>query len=440
VTLTKEKKWLIWRGALFAGLFVFLFLSPWPWDFPTAVERLHLVAPLVWILGWPPITKKRALLCLLGLIPLLLLGIVRLFLWDTPVGSQFKAYPAREIVLVVPWFWSMTVVGGAFGILSLRGLKRLTGGRHRKVVLPLALLAITYLGMGYAVAIGSLLKFKMPLKRDCPFPHEDVTFQASDGKILKGWFVPAKQEKPRGYGICFHCAGGNRCHTGRLAEYLYERGFALLLFDHRGHGESQGHLSTMGPLEIRDVEGALAFLKTKGDVPPGSIFCGGESMGAIMGLIAGGSFPEFGPVWAHASYCDIPSVGGDLLSHFIGPLGKPVSGLACLLAEWITGADYRNDSPIASIVRIAPDPVFLSHGTLDFLIPFAHGERLFEAAGEPKTFFKAEGLIHVKGPFRIDGYEEDVVQFIDEAVAGMPDLSVGQDPPTPAPKPSGCDL
>ena len=433
MTLTKGKKWLCWRIAVFAGLFIFLFLSPWPWDFPTAIERLHLVAPLVWMLGWPPVTKKRSLLCFLGLIPLLLLGIVRLFLWDTPVGSQFKAYPVREMILVVPWSWSMMVVVGSFGSLSLRGLKRLTGGRHRKVYIPLTLLAVAYLGLGYAVTMGSLLKFKMPLKSVCPFPHEDVTFPASDGKILKGWFVPANQEKPRGYGICFHCAGGNRCHTGRLSKTLYERGFSLLLFDHRGHGESQGHLSTMGPLEIRDIEGALAFLKTKGEVPPGSIFCGGESMGAIMGLIAAGSFPEFGPVWAHASYCDLPSEGKDFLSQFIGPLAKPISGLSWRLGQCITGANYRRDSPIACIGKISPDPVFLSHGTLDFLIPFSQGERLFEAAREPKTFFKVDGLIHIKGPFSKEGYKEAWGQFMDEAVAGMPDLSARQDPSTPAP-------
>jgi len=57
---------------------------------------------------------------------------------------------------------------------------------------------------------------------------------------------------------------------------------------------------------------------------------------------------------------------------------------------------------------------------LDFLIPFPHALRLFETAGEPKTFFAVEDLYHIQGPFGRDGYEEAVLGFIDEAVKKMP--------------------
>jgi len=44
-------------------------------------------------------------------------------------------------------------------------------------------------------------------------------------------------------------------------------------------------------------------------------------------------------------------------------------------------------------------PVFISHGRADRTIPFSQGERLFEAANEPKTFFiPPEGLDHHCAP------------------------------------------
>ena len=39
-------------------------------------------------------------------------------------------------------------------------------------------------------------------------------------------------------------------------------------------------------------------------------------------------------------------------------------------------------------------PVFIAHGTADTLIPFAQGEKLFQAANEPKRFLRMEGEGH----------------------------------------------
>jgi fermentation-respiration switch protein FrsA (DUF1100 family) len=39
-------------------------------------------------------------------------------------------------------------------------------------------------------------------------------------------------------------------------------------------------------------------------------------------------------------------------------------------------------------------PVFIAHGTSDGLIPFAHGEKLYQAANEPKRLFSMPGADH----------------------------------------------
>jgi fermentation-respiration switch protein FrsA (DUF1100 family) len=39
-------------------------------------------------------------------------------------------------------------------------------------------------------------------------------------------------------------------------------------------------------------------------------------------------------------------------------------------------------------------PLFMGHGDADTIIPFAQGQRLFEAANPPKQFYVLEGADH----------------------------------------------
>ncbi len=48
-------------------------------------------------------------------------------------------------------------------------------------------------------------------------------------------------------------------------------------------------------------------------------------------------------------------------------------------------------------------PVFVAHGTADELIPFTLGQRLYEAAKEPKEFFAMRDHTH-NHPFPDDFY------------------------------------
>lgn len=47
------------------------------------------------------------------------------------------------------------------------------------------------------------------------------------------------------------------------AKFLNMHGYAVLLFDFQGHGESPGEYITFGSLESLDAEAALSFLKSK---------------------------------------------------------------------------------------------------------------------------------------------------------------------------------
>jgi fermentation-respiration switch protein FrsA (DUF1100 family) len=44
---------------------------------------------------------------------------------------------------------------------------------------------------------------------------------------------------------------------------------------------------------------------------------------------------------------------------------------------------------------VAPTPLLIIHGTHDDVVPFHHGQDLFDHAGEPKTLWKVEGGRHI---------------------------------------------
>ena len=65
-----------------------------------------------------------------------------------------------------------------------------------------------------------------------------------------------------------------------------------------------------------------------------------------------------------------------------------------LPARWLV----RNRMDNLRKIREVTCPVLIAHGTADTLIPFSQGERVFEAANQPKRFFPMPGHDHDELP------------------------------------------
>ncbi len=148
-----------------------------------------------------------------------------------------------------------------------------------------------------------LRSHRAPLTRtpaEAGLAYEDVAFAASDGVALKGWFIPAEGVAPAivfVHGWMWNRLGNVAGQTPvpdrdvdflPAVQALHEAGFAVLLFDLRGHGESADARGpqTYGPVEARDFVGAVGYLHTRADVD-------GERIGAI-GTSAGGNIVLYG--------------------------------------------------------------------------------------------------------------------------------------------------
>jgi uncharacterized protein len=133
--------------------------------------------------------------------------------------------------------------------------------------------------------------------RSLELPYEDVSFQASDGVPLKGWWVPAAD--PRGTVILVHGLNRSRIEMVKKTPFLHRLGWNCLLFDLRHHGESGGSVTTFGYYEKQDVNAAVALARGR---CPGPVILWGVSLGAATATLAAADDPSIAGLVCDSSY------------------------------------------------------------------------------------------------------------------------------------------
>src|SRR6266850_1169681 len=133
---------------------------------------------------------------------------------------------------------------------------------------------------------------------DDPRQHElsyaDVAFVSDDGVALAGWWINAARlpiginaELAEDWGkrtvVLCHGVGSAKERQLDLARYLAGRGYNVLVFDFRGHGESGGNFISFGVRERFDVMAAIAWAKAKHPIEAEHLFgigsnCGGAAL------------------------------------------------------------------------------------------------------------------------------------------------------------------
>jgi len=200
---------------------------------------------------------------------------------------------------------------------------------------------------------------------------ESVTFEASDGTQLHGWFFPADTNSPRRRFVVLVCHGngGNISHRVELYRALLECGVAVFAFDYRGYGCSRGSPSEEGT--YRDAQGAYHWLRKNGFEPDG-IVAYGESLGG--GVVSELALREkVGGLVIQSSFTSLADVGAELMPWL------PVRRLA------------RNKYNTRGKLPQIHVPVLVMHSRADELVGFHHAEANFAVANDPKLFCELEG-------------------------------------------------
>lgn len=120
---------------------------------------------------------------------------------------------------------------------------------------------------------------------------EDVTFATRDGTTLHGWFFrPGTGSGPFPCVVMTHGFSGQIEHgLARFAEYFAGRGIAVLAYNHRGWGSSEGfpRLETNPYRQMQDMRDAITYVGMRDDVNKDRIGLWGTSYsGGVVLLTA----------------------------------------------------------------------------------------------------------------------------------------------------------
>lgn len=246
-----------------------------------------------------------------------------------------------------------------------------------------------------------------PLPADFGFAVEAVHFAAADGITLRGWFVPG--ETSTRAAVLLHGNGSTRDQMIARARLLRAHGFAVLLYDARGHGESEGSRVSFGLHETRDLLGALDYLRSRGATEIG---CLGASQGGATIALAAERLRDVRWVVLESVFPDLTTAVDRRFRHTLGLPGWLAGLLLRPIAEWRIGASIREIEPRRTIALLNC-PVLVSSGQLDPYTTDEDTHALYAAAKGRKQLWllPAAGHVDLYGAAGRN-YEERVIAFI----------------------------
>jgi uncharacterized protein len=147
----------------------------------------------------------------------------------------------------------------------------------RALAVPFGLLALVVLILPIGIAVIETHKWREPIGAPPDTAYRDVTFRATDGLAITGWYRPSRNGAAV---LVVHGGGSDRSGAVNHAEMLARHGYGVLLYDARGRGESEGSPNSYGWDWAKDARGAIVFLGRQGDVESGRIGALGLSTGA----------------------------------------------------------------------------------------------------------------------------------------------------------------
>lgn len=226
-------------------------------------------------------------------------------------------------------------------------------------------------------------------------PREDCYFTAVDGSRLHGWFFDTPNAKKT---ILFsHGNTGNLTGRLNLVDLLIQAGAAVLIYDYRGYGRSQGSSTVRSICE----DGVIAFdYLTKRNIQPSNIVLYGESLGTAVACEIAAERP-CSAVILQSGFASLKKIGQETM-----PITKIYPQM--LFPKPLLDAAER-------MAARKNYPLLVIHGHKDQVVPFAHAEEIFAKASEPKRFVQLPECAHsdiwCTAP---DTFIQSVREFIDE--------------------------
>ncbi|NIO09631.1 MAG: alpha/beta fold hydrolase [Deltaproteobacteria bacterium] len=232
--------------------------------------------------------------------------------------------------------------------------------------------------------------------KDVGLTYEDVYFTTDDKVKLNGWFIPF--ENGDRTLLWFHGNAGNISHRLQNIKLIHDKvKVNVFIIDYRGYGRSEGRISEEGT--YRDATAAYFYLRMQKKIDAHRIVIFGRSVGAAI-----------------ATHLAVQQDASALILET--PFAS-IREMAKIVFPFLPlGPFLKTRYDILGQIKEVRQPVLVLHGDQDDIVPFEQGRKVFEAAPEPKEFFRIRGADH-NNTFMVGGeaYFAALKGFIERTAA-----------------------
>ena len=247
-----------------------------------------------------------------------------------------------------------------------------------------------------------------------PADVEAVTFASPGGPQLRGWLLaPPHQGAPMV--VCFHGFSMNRHEFEEVVPWLREAGYGCLVFDFRGHGESEGDFTTVAAShEVEDARAAIALVRARfGANLPLAVY--GISMGGAVAIQVAASDAGVSAIVTDCAFAALPRVLDHAFEEWMNLpkaiFRRPVSEFARLF----TGIHVDEVRPVDTAHAISPRPYLLIHNTEDRFVDPDDADLIAAAYGAGIEIWRPVGDHVQSRTNQPEEYRERILAFLGRA-------------------------
>lgn len=208
-----------------------------------------------------------------------------------------------------------------------------------------------------------------------PWPKEEIRVRSPYGYDLVGFYHPVAGSKRTV--VISHGITWSRYGSVKYGVLFYKRGFNVLIYDLRHHGQSGGPNTSFGYYEKMDLKCVVDWaLERLGE--GGIVGTAGESLGAATTLEHAGVDPRIRFALADCSFSDLPRLFAYRLRMEYHLPAFPLIPIASWVTRIVAGWSFQQASPLQYLPQIET-PIFFVHGKEDSYIPAQMSVEMYEA-------------------------------------------------------------
>jgi uncharacterized protein len=240
----------------------------------------------------------------------------------------------------------------------------------------------------------------------------EILIQSPFGYGIKA--VLAEPHRTNAYVIICHGVTENKTNSIKYMNLFLNRGFNVLIYDHRRHGESGGKTTSYGHYEKFDLKAVVDWLRK--DVGPLlQLGIHGESMGAATMLLYAGMIEDGANFYI--ADCPFSNFKEQLAYRLKTELKLPPKVFLPLGDAFLRIRDrysINEVSPISVIQNIKKPILFIHSKKDDYILPSMTMD-LYDKKLGPKKLYLADYGVHAQSlNENRDGYERAIDEFLAE--------------------------